>query len=93
MNSALYKLQNLLEDHTLEFCYCDLIDEIDEEIEKLEDELEDKDCSNCYKFDEFLDRDLLHNDFLQLEARHELKQISDEAYLVAKSILEKYVTI
>ena len=107
MNSNLLILRDLLDDNNVGFCYSDLIEEIDDEIKELESEIDCLEhynaeyedhhyCESCGKLEEFenyIDSHDLHRDFQQLEAQHELKQISDESYLVAKSILEKYVTI
>lgn len=97
MNSNLRRLRDLLDDNNVGFCYSDLIEEIDEDMQLLEDELssledskKDYDCTFCSRFD---DRQDLHRDLTMLEAKHELKQISDEAYLVTKNILNQYVTI
>lgn len=63
---------------------------LEDELDSLESTKKDYDCTFCTRFD---DRQDLHSDLQQLEAQHELKQISQETYEYCKNILEQYVTI
>ena len=105
MISALRNIKNLLDDNHIE--YGSLIGILDNEITKLNDRIDDlefdietsddyeddMDCDRCDRYVDYIDPNLLHSDLLQLEAKYQLREVSEETYNYCKNILEKYVTM